>query len=312
MSTDDLFDQIYDLPDPAMQRRLADLVGLEEVVTDLVKEARILINPGALVEWSQAHYKSTLPLVDHFMERHALVIFGGDVGTGKTVLAETFGDRVAREEAIDVKVFGLSLKTRSWGAVGQMTALITEAFAFVREEASHWMDSKTGNAKAAGILLIDEADSLAQSRELHQMHHEDRAGVNALVRGIDGLTASHRPVIVVMCTNRIDAIDPAVQRRAARIFKFARPTLDQRKALLTSALSPAGFSHDEAASLANETGERDGRAYGYSYSDLRQRLLPSLVLDAFPDEPLRFERAIELARRIEPTPPFSGNPPDVI
>ena len=36
----------------------------------------------------------------------------------------------------------------------------------------------------AAILLIDEADALAQSPAQSQMHHEDRAGVNALVRKI--------------------------------------------------------------------------------------------------------------------------------
>jgi hypothetical protein len=53
--------------------------------------------------------------------------------------------------------------------------------------------------------------------------------------------------------------------------------------------------------LAEMTGER--RPYGFTYSDLADRLLPALLLDALPDDPLRFERAIEIVTRLEPTPP---------
>ena len=49
---------------------------------------------------------------------------------------------------------------------------------------------------------------MAQSRELGQMHHEDRAGVNALIRGVDYL---------VMCTNRLEALDHAVPIRRRKI-----------------------------------------------------------------------------------------------
>ena len=41
------------------------------------------------------------------------------------------------------------------------------------------MASRSG--RGAVILLVDEADALAQSREAAQMHHEDRAGVNAFL-----------------------------------------------------------------------------------------------------------------------------------
>ena len=66
-----------------------------------------------------------------------------------------------------------------------MTNLLSKAFAEVKHVARR---AHAGRRHNAGIvLLIDEADALAQSRELAQMHHEDRAGVNALIRGIDDL-----------------------------------------------------------------------------------------------------------------------------
>jgi hypothetical protein len=39
------------------------------------------------------------------------------------------------------------------------------------------------DAAADSLAEVDEGDALAQSRDLAQMHHEDRAGVNALIRG---------------------------------------------------------------------------------------------------------------------------------
>ena len=61
------------------------------------------------------------------------------------------------------------------------------------------------------VVIIDEADAIAQSREFGQMHHEDRAGVNALIRGIDTVATERRPVLVLLCTNRLSALDPAIR-----------------------------------------------------------------------------------------------------
>ena len=68
------------------------------------------------------------------------------------------------------------------------------------------------------------------------MHHEDRAGVNALIRGVDDLATGNLPAIVVMCTNRLEALDPAVRRRAAVTFAFSRPNEAQRAAFLKPVL----------------------------------------------------------------------------
>ena len=187
-----------------------------------------------------------------------------------------------------------------------MTALIAGAFREVEEHAKK-IALNNENPSAAIVLVIDEADALAQSRELSQMHHEDRAGVNALIRGVDKFGGGTLPVVVVMCTNRLAALDPAVLRRAAGIFEFRRPTLDQRKVVLETHLAELGFTDEQLRELAEVTGEVSGRSYGYTYSDLIQRLLPQCLLDAYPDSRLVFERALKLAQGLEPTAPFQGN-----
>src|SRR5208283_372531 len=104
------------------------------------------------------------------------------------------------------------------------------------------------------ILLVDEADALTQSREDGHMHHEDRAGVNAFISGVDRLSEQRVPVAIILCTNRLSAIDPAVHRRAADIFQFTRPDSSQRRAVLEAPLTEAGFSSPEIDRIVEMTG----------------------------------------------------------
>ena len=298
----DVFERVDKFPDPVAGERYDELVGLDRVKERLLKEARLLLKPALLERWSKETHGMVLPVVGAFGERNPLFVFAGDVGTGKTVLAETFGHALAKAERIGVTLMRLSLNARGSGRVGEMTALISEAFRIVEDRVSGQKGAKSPSS--AVVLLVDEADSLAQSREMAQMHHEDRAGVNALIRGVDRVSAEGLPVITVMCTNRGSAIDPAVHRRAARIFDFARPNAEQRAAVLGRAFEGAGFGTKDIKKLVDLTGATDGRKYGYTYSDLRTRLIPDAVLDAFPKKPLRAARVAEIAAATPPTAPF--------
>ncbi len=305
MSPDSLFDEVIELPDPDMERQFNELVGLDAVKGLLIKEGRLLLNPGLLDEWSRRHHRRQLPCVRAFQRRPPLILFSGDVGTGKTTLADSFGDAIARSERIKIRVFRLSLITRGRGAVGEMTALISRAFEEVEAVAVKGCD-RAKKVQAAVILVIDEADALAESRAGEQMHHEDRAGVNALIRGIDRFTRKRLPVLIVLSTNRHEAIDPAVLRRAAVHHRFDRPSLEQRAHVLRMALDGA-LTDPEVRDLAEVMGPTRSRRYGYTFSDITQRFLPSLLLEAFPDRPVTFDQAVALAKRIEPTKPF-GTP----
>jgi AAA+ superfamily predicted ATPase len=139
------------------------------------------------------------------------------------------------------------------------------------------------------------------------MHHEDRAGVNSLIRGVDEVAAERLPIAIVMCTNRLDAIDPAVHRRAAAVFEFRRPDRQQRIAVLRTGLHGTAIPDREIEAIADATGESDERSYGFTYSDLTQRLIPAIVLDAFPERSVAGPRALEMADRIKPTPPFRSH-----
>lgn len=306
VSLDDLFERRITYPDFDPQRRLANLIGLDDQKLRLTKVLGLLVNPTGLEAWAEKHHPDARSLLDTVLRRPPLVVLAGDVGSGKSELAETIGDAVARQEDIDVTLFPLSLSTRGQGRVGEMTQLLSAAFDVTVAEATK-LKSASGPARGGIILLVDEADALAQSREAAQMHHEDRAGVNAFIRGIDRIANSRLPAAVIMCTNRLEALDPAVRRRAADILRFQRPNDDQRRSLLALRLAPLGLNRSHIDALVAATGPQRGREYGFTFSDIIQRLLPALLLDAYPSRPVEGPRAIEIARGVVPTPPFKEN-----
>jgi AAA+ superfamily predicted ATPase len=241
LDSDALFEPALVYPDIDHRERLASLVGLDNQIDRLGKILGTLVNPSGLDTWINEHHPDAAELLNLVLRRPPLVVLAGDVGSGKTVLAESIGDRVARQEDINLTLYPMSLSSRGQGRVGEMTKLITEAFDFTCSEAGK-IQTASGKARGAIILLVDEADALVQSREAAQMHHEDRAGVNAFIRGIDRLAVGRLPAAVLMCTNRLGALDPAIQRRAAEILSFSRPTRMQRAAVIATHLKALNFS----------------------------------------------------------------------
>lgn len=302
-NVDELFERRITYPDFDPRERLAALVGLDDHKARLTKILALLVNPAGLEHWAQKHHPKMNGLLKTITRRPPLVVLAGDVGSGKTELAETIGDAVARQEGIDITLLPLSLSTRGQGRVGEMTQLLSAAFDYTVGEASK-LKAASGKARGGIILLVDEADALAQSRENAQMHHEDRAGVNAFIRGIDRIGNGSLPAAVIMCTNRLNALDPAVRRRAADILQFQRPNDDQRRALLSGPLTELGFSAAHIEQFVEATGKIQGRAYGFTFSDLTQRLLPTIVLDAYPSNAVQPARAMEVVVGIVPTRPF--------
>jgi hypothetical protein len=89
-----------------------------------------------------------------------------------------------------------------------------------------------------------------------------------------------------MCTNRADALDPAIRRQAAVEFDIARPNDTQRAAVLTAIFDGVGLSDRQIAELVELT-RPNGRGYGYTYSDLIDWILAATCLTAHhPDRPI--------------------------
>lgn len=299
---ENIFEQAINYPDPDYNERFHDLVGLDDYKERLRKILTLLINPNAIEAWRSKFHPDASVVINSVLKRPPLIVLEGDVGSGKSELATTIGDYVARLEKIDITLLPLSLSSRGEGRVGQMTQLISSAFEETYQRACRLKSES--KSRGAIILLVDEADALAQSRENSQMHHEDKAGVNAFIRGVDRLGNGKIPAAVIMCTNRLNSLDPAIRRRAAEILKFRRPDAEQRRKVLQNPLKELGFISEQIQQVVGLTGSKDDRQYGFTFSDLTQRLLPTIVLQAFPNSKVNPKEAIETIKLLEPTKPF--------
>lgn len=297
MHESELFEKIISYPNGLYKDVYDSLIGLDEIKDRLIKEVIFMVSPDVVREWSKKKHNGKQILALKAVEqRSSFIIFGGDVGTGKTALAESFGHAVAESRGTQVKLLKFSILTRGGGIVGDMTRLITAAFKSVETEADIF--------KGPLILLLDEADTLAQSREAIQMHHEDKAGVNALAQGIDRMRFNKKHILVVFCTNRLSAIDPAIRRRAVDIFEFTRPNKKQRKQIFNIYGKDIELKEKEITRLVDLTGTVDGREYGFTYSDLVNRVIPNAVFASFPDKPLSFKAFEKTILMTIPTRPF--------
>jgi len=297
---ENLFERRLTYPDPAAQHNFLELVGIDQIKNLLTNSIGIFLNPKNLEKWGEKYHQGSTRILDMVLRRPPLIILSGDVGTGKTHLAESIGDPIARKLGINITLLPLSLSARGMGRVGEMTKLISSAFEYTLSEAEKYRD-QSGQPRAGIILLVDEADALAQSREMAQMHHEDKAGVNAFIRGIDRIAKSKVPAVVILCTNRLSEIDPAVKRRAAEIIEFSRPTKEQAEGVL-DLLTEVGLTTTEISNLAEISVSK-----GFTYSDLTQRLIPAIIISAFPDKPVIFEEITELLDNMLSTPAFKEN-----
>ncbi len=292
IETANLFELELDLPNAAIAAASARLVGFQDRYQRLHRDLRLLADPEEVRAWSRKYHHKELAICSAISDRYPLVIFAGDVGTGKTAAAEGACDRLAREANREAMLFKLSTRVRGSGKVGQMSTLINQAFDVVAKQAG-----KTRQA----FLIIDEADSFASTRETVQSHHEDKVAVNTIIQKVDDLRRHSGRVLVFLCNNRAGALDPAIVRRAARTEQFNRPTDREREELLRMDLDGLSIQDDVIRELVRLTGPRDG-CPGFTFSDLRSRLLPDVLCRAFPARAIAGDDLIHAAKEVRPSP----------
>lgn len=293
MSDSNPFDSQIPLPDDKLLAREETLLGFTARYAKVHDQLRLLLHTGELQAWNKKHHKGKLKLVDLVAEQYPLVVFFGDVGTGKTAMAECIANRlVAEARCEDSVLFKLSNRVRGGGMVGEMGTLLADAFEMV---------AKSAGKHRRAILIIDEGDSLGASRNQAHSHHEDKVAVNTLIQGIDKLRDYGGRVVVFLCTNRLSVLDPAIRRRAAIIEEFRRPDLAERRALFEMDLGALDPTPKALDALVEATGEQGG-APGFTYSDIRTRLYPTALSKAYPDHALGFEHLIAAAQAITASP----------
>ena len=124
---DQLFERRMIYPDSEARERLARLVGLDDHKARLAKIVGLLVNPVGLGAWVKKYHPGASNLLNAVLRRPPLVVLAGEVGSGKSELAESIGDAVARQENVNITLLPMSLSTRGQGRVGEMTQLLTAA-----------------------------------------------------------------------------------------------------------------------------------------------------------------------------------------
>jgi hypothetical protein len=285
-------------PDPEARAWHERLVGLDDHKRRLLTELRILLLPDQIEAWSKKHHGRVLGALALLRQRVPLALLAGDVGSGKTALAETIGSPLAEHTGRAVQLFKVNTQVRGTGLVGEMSERIAQAFAFVVEVA-------TRNRNDLVLMLVDEADALAATRASDAMHHEDRAGINTLLQRLDGLRLNPLPIAVLFITNRPDALDPAIRRRVALELRFTRPNDTVRRQLFEHALKELELSEAVIDELVVLTGPENpnNRGLGFTASDVTDRLLPEALRAAYlADRPLDAAALRAAAANVAPSP----------
>ena len=293
VSETSIFELTLPLPNQELSDKEKTLLGFEARYLTVRNRIRLLLKAPEIATWNKKHHAGALRLSELVKEAYPLVIFYGDVGTGKTATAECIANRLVAEASVEDSVlFKLSNRVRGKGMVGEMSSFIAEAFQKI---------STAAGKHRRAILIIDEGDSLGASRSQAHSHHEDKVAVNTLIQGIDDLRRQGGRIVAFLCTNRLAALDPALRRRAAVVEEFTRPDDKQRKALLEMDLAGLHVSSTQLKELVVLTGPHAERPT-WTYSDFRTRWYPAALARAFPDRALTYDDLLITAKDLIPSP----------
>lgn len=285
-------------PHKDFQLRYDSMIGIDDKKESLVYTLRNILDTSGLKKWvKDKHGKSGLPYLERMMEGDCLVILNGDVGCGKTELAHCVATPLSKLMGGEtIVVFETPSNIRGGGHVGELSSRITSAFDA----------AKAGLRKGEyGILIIDEADDLATSREQMQAHHEDRSGVNVLIKEIDKLKKDVNRIAVIIITNRPEALDPAVMRRASLNLHFGRPNAVTLKNLFERTLEGVDLKEKDLDELVQVCLKKKT---AFSYSDITNRIAKQSMVVAWQrNAALSKEILIEVITQTEPSPIFNEN-----
>ena len=275
-------------PDRNAAATYESLVGIDAQKEDLLQFLVTVLDVDRVARWQRKHYPAGLKLADKLQHRSPLVVLAGEVGCGKTALATSIGSVVAT--TLDSRVIAMETPSdiRGGGLVGELSARVTAAFD----------EAQTIAGKNHGLLIIDEGDDLATSRSQTQAHHEDRAGLNVLIKEVDNLTRRESKIAVLLITNRLTALDPALVRRA-HVIVFGRPDAPARRALFARLLDGIAHTHGDIEELVSIS----ERTPPFSSSDIVHRGMDIAVRDAIQhDRPVSIAGLKAVLKTLVPTP----------
>lgn len=278
-------------PNHGAQQTYDNLFAIDDQKSVLMRTLTFFFQSTKIEKWHRKHHHNKLSFLTSIVDGTPLIILAGDVGCGKTALANSIGTPLGKALDKRIHTFETPSNIRGSGRVGEISGRITEAFTQAKAKLK---------GDQLGLLIIDEADDLASDREQDQAHHEDRSGLNVLIKQIDSIGKEKVNLAILLITNRLKALDPAVVRRATQVILFNRPDTEGRKQVFESMLAGSGATKADIEGLveASDRGE-----HSYSFSDLVQKVGRQALIKAI-EEDRPFDKIIllEVLSQVHPSP----------
>lgn len=193
--------------------KLKDIAGMKEVKKDISILIEFLKNPKLFTDKGAKMPRG--------------IIFYGDPGTGKTMLAKAIAGEAG------VPFYSIAGSDFVEMFVGLGAKRVRELFE---------------KARSSGpcIIFIDEIDAVGSKRGQDSNSEKDQT-INALLAELDGFSTQDE-ILVIAATNRLDDLDPALIRsgRFDKHIKVPLPlTKDERRAIID--IHRVGKDFDETA-----------------------------------------------------------------
>ncbi len=218
-----------------------DVVGQERAKTKCKIIMKYLQDPEQFKEWAPRN-----------------VLFYGQPGTGKTMLAKSLSNE------LQVPLF-LVKATRLIGEhVGDGARQIHELFEIAAQS-------------APSVIFIDEMDAIGLDRKYQSLRGDVSEVVNALLTEMDGIDQNYG-VVTIGATNNPHLLDFAIRSRFEEEIEFEIPNKEQRHIMLGKYIKTMPLKVDvNIERLANNTKGMSGR-------DIKERLLKTALHKAISED----------------------------
>jgi len=145
-------------------------------------------------------------------------------------------------------------------------------------------------AEHSSVLLLDEFDAVARSRDDETEHGELKRVVNALLQLIDRYNGSG---FVIAATNYEGRLDSAIWRRFDEVVYFDKPTLEEIGTLLSIKLKNFPIEFDRASKAHLMEGLTHAEIERVCFNAIKQTILKDRDRISGPT----FDRALEVEKQ---------------
>lgn len=199
---------------------------------------------------------------------HGVILLSGPPGTGKTTIARGLANRISEHlEGPKVRFVQVDPHELTSAALGKSQKLVDKLFRQTIPEAT---------VEGPAIILLDEVETLAADR--YRMSPETNPAdvhraVDAVLSGLDLLTQSKAPVLILATTNFPAAVDAAFRSRADLIEAIGLPGLEARRAIIADSLDALATASPKVAALAKHVADFAKQSDGLDGRRIRKAVL---------------------------------------